>query len=56
MIGLIIGGGTNGLNKKGEIDYYSEPVPSNHIHFYKFNNNAWISSTVEEAQVRLIIC
>ena len=43
--GLIIGGGTNALNRKGEIDYYSEPVPTTHIHFYNFNTNQWISST-----------
>ena len=45
LSGLIIGGGTNALDKKGEIDYYSEPVPTTHIHFYNFNTNIWISST-----------
>ena len=52
MAGLIIGGGTNGLKKNGEINRISDPVPSDHIHFYKFNNNAWISSRVDGAQVR----
>ena len=52
MSGLIIGGGTNDLKKNGEINRISDPVPSDHIHFYKFNNNVWISSTVDGAQVR----
>ena len=54
MSGLLIGGGTNGLKKNGEINRISDPVPSDHIHFYNFNNNAWISSTVDGAQVRWI--
>ena len=44
--GLIIGGGTNRLDKSGNIDHYSDPVPTTHIHFYNFNNDQWISSTL----------
>ena len=55
VLGLIIGGGTNALNKKGEIDYFSEPVPTTHIHFYNFNTNQWISSTDNTSTVGCFI-
>ena len=53
LSGLIIGGGTNALDKKGDIDYFSEPVPTTHIHFYNFNTNQWISSTDNTSTVGL---